>query len=52
MRVEINLPNDEEFIKKLQALADNENRSRKNYLETIIINHVTNIEVKEKYKPL
>jgi predicted transcriptional regulator len=48
MRVEINLPDDSEFIKKLQALADAENRSRKNYMETIIINHVNSAEVKYK----
>jgi hypothetical protein len=52
MRVEISLPDDSEFIKKLQDLADGENRSRKNYLETIIINHVNSTTPKEKNNPL
>lgn len=37
MRIEINLPDDKKFLEKLQALADAENRSRKNWLETQII---------------
>lgn len=40
MRIEINLPDDKKFLAKLQTIANNENRSRKNYLETIIINHI------------
>lgn len=44
MRVEIKLPDDKKFLEKLQALADAENRSRKNWIETVIIatvNHAT-----------
>lgn len=37
MRIEIKLPDDKQFLDKLQALADAENRSRKNWLETQII---------------
>lgn len=48
MRVEINLPEDKKFKEKLQALADAENRSRKNLMETIIINAVNNINSKPK----
>ena len=40
MRVEINLPDDKKFLDKLQKLADAENRSRKNWLETLVINTV------------
>lgn len=42
MRIEINLPNDKKFLERLQALADAENRSRKNWLETVIITAVNN----------
>lgn len=40
MRIEIHLPDDKNFLDKLQDLADKDNRSRKNYLETVVINHV------------
>ena len=46
MRVEINLPDDKKFLDKLQALADAENRSRKNWLETLVITVVNNADVK------
>ena len=36
MRIEINLPDDKEFLSTLQKLADAENRSRKNFIETVI----------------
>lgn len=42
MRIEINLPDDKKFLDKLQKLADTENRSRKNWLETKIISLVKN----------
>lgn len=48
MRVEINLPDDKAFMDKLQALADAENRSRKNWLETLIINFVTKASKPDK----
>lgn len=37
MRVEITLPDNKKFVEKLQALADADKRSRKNWLETQII---------------
>ena len=37
MRIQIDLPN--EILEKLQKLSDSANRSRKNYIETIIIEH-------------
>lgn len=37
MRVEINLPDDEDFKTKIQALAKSNNRTRKNWIETVII---------------
>ncbi len=40
MRVEIKLPDDKKFLDKLQALAASENRSRKNWMETLIVNAV------------
>jgi hypothetical protein len=40
MRIEINLPDDNDFMLKLKALADAENRSRKNWLESKIISIV------------
>lgn len=48
MRIEIHLPDDPKFLAKLQALAEKENRSRKNYLETIIIKHVNEAEKPKK----
>lgn len=42
MRIEIKLPDDKKFLDKLQALADAENRSRKNWLETLVVNAVNN----------
>jgi len=48
MRIEINLPNDKKFLKKLQDLADAENRSRKNWLETLIIITVNNADTKKE----
>lgn len=48
MRVEINIPDDKKFLDKLQKLADAENRSRKNWLETVIVNTVNNATVKPK----
>lgn len=48
MRVEINIPDDKKFLEKLQKLADAENRSRKNWLETVIVNTVNNATVKTK----
>jgi hypothetical protein len=48
MRVEINIPDDKKFLDKLQKLADAENRSRKNWLETVIVNTVNNVTVKPK----
>ena len=48
MRVEINIPDDKKFLEKLQKLADAENRSRKNWLETVIVNTVNNAAVKPK----
>ena len=53
MRVEITLPDDKQFKDKLQRLADAENRSRKNWLETIIINEVLkfNTQHTENIKP-
>jgi len=48
MRVEINLPDDKKFKDKLQALSDVENRSRKNWMETIIIQAINNGTVKPK----
>jgi predicted transcriptional regulator len=40
MRIEIHLPDDKKFVEKLQALADADKRSRKNWLETQIISIV------------
>lgn len=48
MRVEINLPDDKKFLDKLQKLADAENRSRKNWLETVIITAVNSGNVEPK----
>lgn len=48
MRVEINLPDDKKFLAKLQKLADAENRSRKNWLETVIIAAVNTGNVEPK----
>lgn len=45
MRVEINIPDDKRFLDKLQKLADAENRSRKNWLETIIVAAVNHSEL-------
>lgn len=49
MRVEIKLPDDKKFKDKLQALADGDNRSRKNWMETVIISTVNNATVKTKH---
>jgi hypothetical protein len=49
MRVEINIPDDKKFLDKLQKLADAENRSRKNWLETVIVSTVNNATVKPKH---
>lgn len=46
MRVEINIPDDKKFLDKLQMLADTENRSRKNWLETLVVTTVNNSDVK------
>jgi len=48
MRVEINLPDDKKFVEKLQALADVDKRSRKNWLETQIISIVEKSTVRKK----
>jgi hypothetical protein len=48
MRVEINLPDDKKFKDKLQALSDADNRSRKNWMETVIIQAVNSGTVKPK----
>lgn len=48
MRVEINLPDDKKFLDKLQKLANAENRSRKNWLETVIITTVNNSIIESK----
>ena len=48
MRVEINIPDDKKFLDKLQKLADAENRSRKNWLETVIIAAVNRGNVEPK----
>lgn len=48
MRVEIKLPDDKKFKDKLQALSDAKNRSRKNWMETIIIQAVNSGTVKPK----
>lgn len=48
MRVEINLP--EETLEQLQKLADAENRSRKNYIETVLIEIANNSEKLQQYK--
>lgn len=48
MRVEINLPDDKKFKDKLQALSDADNRSRKNWMETVIIQAVNLWTVKPK----
>jgi hypothetical protein len=37
MRVEIHLPDNKEFLQAIQELAKAENRSRKNWIETVII---------------
>lgn len=37
MRIEIHLPDDKKFVEKLQASAEADKRSRKNWLETQII---------------
>lgn len=38
MNIILNLP--EEILAQFQTLADKENRSRKNYMETVLINHI------------
>lgn len=48
MRVEINFP--EETLEQLQKLADSENRSRKNYIETVLIEIANNSEKLQQYK--
>lgn len=50
MRVEINLPDDKKFLDKLQKLADAENRSRKNWLENLVITAVNNTPNSEPKK--
>jgi hypothetical protein len=50
MRIEIHLPDDKKFLDKLQALADADIRTRKNWLETLVITTVNNATVK-KPKP-
>jgi len=48
VRVEISLPDDKKFKDKLQALSDADNRSRKNWMETVIIQAVNSGTVKPK----
>lgn len=50
MRVEINLPDDKKFKDKLQALSNAENRSRKNWIETVIIQTVNSGVIKPNNK--
>jgi hypothetical protein len=47
MRVEINIPDDEQFLYVVLCLAENNKRSRKNYIENWFEYHV-----KENYKTL
>ncbi len=47
-RVEVHLM--PSVVKGLQRLADKENRSLKNYIETVLIQHVQ--EAKEKIQPI
>lgn len=49
MRVEINLPDDKKFLDNLQKLADAENRSRKNWLENIVITVVKSATTETKH---
>ena len=46
MRIEIHLPDDKKFKDKLQALADADKRSRKNWLELLVINAVNSANKK------
>ena len=48
MRIEIHLPDDKKFVEKLQALAESDKRSRKNWLETQIIAIVEKSTVRKK----
>ena len=48
MRIEINL--DEDILKKLQDLADKDDRSRKNYIERIVVAHVKEKDDEKKKK--
>lgn len=48
MRVEIKLPDDKKFVEKLQALAEVDKRSRKNWLETQIIAIVEKSDLPKK----
>ena len=53
MRVEIKLPDDKDFLDQLQKLANAENRSRKNWMETVIINAVESKQaIKDKINQL
>lgn len=37
-----------ETVEALQALADKDNRSLKNYIETVLINHVKELKLKKQ----
>lgn len=48
MRIEIHLPDDKKFVERLQALAEADKRSRKNWLETQIIAIVEKSDLPKK----
>ncbi len=48
MRIEIHLPDDKKFVAKLEALCKAEKRSRKNWLETVVIAKVEMSELPNK----
>lgn len=48
MRIEIHLPDDKKFVEKLQALAEADKRSRKNWLETQVISIVEKSDLPKK----
>lgn len=47
MRVEIKLPDDKKFNNDLKALAKTKNRSRKNFIETLVIEAVKGLNTGE-----
>lgn len=50
MRVEINIPDDKKFNDKLQALVKADKRSRKNWIENLVITTVNQLPTEPQSK--